>query len=165
MNPILTKISAYDLFNNLFPGTLFVVIADKFFDISLVQENFLVGLFFYYFVGMIISRIGSLIIEPLLLKSKLIKFSEYEDYVEACKKDDKIELLSQVNNTYRTTISLFILLLVLELYLYFETLRTGLDDLRPYIMVSTAAILFIISYKKQTKYIAKRINQTKNERN
>jgi len=161
MSEILTKISSYDLFNNLFPGTLFIVLAEKLLNIPLIQESVLVGIFLYYFVGMIISRFGSLIIAPILKRIKLAKFEDYKDYISASKLDDKIELLSQINNTYRTIISMLFLLLFLKLYLFVESYFQFLEDYRIIILLLTLIVMFVFSYKKQTKYITNRIKATK----
>lgn len=161
MSEILTKISSYDLFNNLFPGTLFIVLAEKLLIIPLIQESVLVGIFLYYFTGMIISRFGSLIIEPLLKKIKLIKFEDYKEYISASKLDNKIDLFLQINNTYRTLISMIFLLLLLKLYLFIETYIGFLKDYRIIILLISLIVMFIFSYKKQTKFISKRIKATK----
>ena len=46
--------------------------------------------------------VPTVIIEPILKKTNFVKFRDYPDYINASKKDGKIELLSEVNNTYRT---------------------------------------------------------------
>ena len=63
----LEKISSYNIFNNFFPGIVFCYMV-KFFtnyelDIGSTWEN----LFIYYFYGLIISRVGSIVVETLLL--------------------------------------------------------------------------------------------------
>ena len=57
---ILEKISSYNIFNYLFPGILFVFIANALIGYNLIQENILIGVFLYYFIGMAISRVGSI---------------------------------------------------------------------------------------------------------
>ena len=117
---VLEKVSSYNIFNYLFPGILFVFIAKALIGLNLIQDNVLIGVFLYYFIGMIISRIGSIFIEPFLKKVKFLKFAEYKDFVIASAKDSKIELLSEVNNTYRTILSMLVLLLLSKLYVYLK---------------------------------------------
>lgn len=158
MKDIIDKISSYNIFNYLFPGVLFVVIAKYLTDFNFIQENNLLGAFLYYFIGMVISRFGSVIIEPILKKIKFLKFREYKRYVNASKKDPKIELLSQVNNTYRTLNSMMIILLFLKIY---NILSIKFEfDIPVSLVVLTILIflLFIFSYRKQTNYITKRID-------
>lgn len=100
MDKILDKLSSYNIFNYLFPGAVFCVVSDRYFTIPLLQDSIIDGLFLYYFVGLVISRFGSIAIEPLLKKLRIIQYSEYADFVEASKADPKIEILSESNNMY-----------------------------------------------------------------
>jgi hypothetical protein len=79
VSDFIEKISSYNLFNNLLPGVVFCLLADKFFSFSLIQSDIVVGLFFYYFVGLVISRVGSIIVEPLLKNIKIIEFTKYSE--------------------------------------------------------------------------------------
>ena len=63
MKEIIDKLSSYNIFNYLLPGVLFVAIAKNFTEYNLILDNDFIGAFFYYFIGMVISRFGSLIIE------------------------------------------------------------------------------------------------------
>ena len=99
MKDILDKLTTYNIFNYLFPGVLFVIIAKATTDYDFIQEDNLLGAFLYYFIGMTVSRFGSVIIEPLFKKIKFLNFRDYKEYVVASKQDTKIELLSEVNNT------------------------------------------------------------------
>jgi hypothetical protein len=102
MKDILDKLSSYNIFNYLFPGVLFVILAKSTTSYDFVQEDNLLGAFLYYFIGMTISRFGSVIVEPSLKYIRFLKFTEYSRYVQASKQDSKVDLLSEVNNTYRT---------------------------------------------------------------
>src|SRR3989344_7226229 len=85
MKDILDKITSYNLFNYLLPGVLFVAILDRFTLYSLVQENLVIGAFVYYFVGLVISRFGSLVVEPILRWTSFLKFVSYSDFISASK--------------------------------------------------------------------------------
>ena len=158
MKDIIDKISSYNIFNYLFPGVLFVIIAKRLTDYNFVQDDNLLGAFLYYFIGMVISRFGSVIIEPILKKMKFLKFREYNRYVNASKKDPKLELLSEVNNTYRTLNSMMISLLFLKIYNSIETKFEFDSSVSLIILTILVFILFIFSYRKQTNYITKRID-------
>lgn len=116
MNELLNKISSYHLFNYLLPGCLFAVAGSKLTNRHLSQDNIALGLFLYYFYGLVISRIGSLLVEPLLKKLGFLKFADYRKFVSACKNDPKIEILSESNNMYRTICSLLLVLMALDAY-------------------------------------------------
>ncbi len=157
MKEILSKISSYNLFNYLLPGVIFAIIASKTARYSFIQQDIVTGLFLYYFIGMVVSRFGSLVIEPLLKKLSFLQFANYKDFVVASKNDKKIELLSEVNNTYRTLCSLFTLLLLLKLYEKIESYCSVLKDYNAFILTILLLAMFLLSYRKQTSYIAKRI--------
>src|SRR5262245_29525169 len=102
MKELLDKLSSYNLFNYLLPGTVFVAAAQRISAHTFKDENIVVELFLYYFIGLVISRLGSLILEPVMKKAKFVRFAPYRDYISACAKDAKIETLSEQNNSFRT---------------------------------------------------------------
>jgi len=161
MEKIIDKISRYNLFNYLLPGVLFVVLAKSFLFIDLTQGDIVLDVFIYYFIGLVISRFGSLVIETFLKAVKFLKFAKHEDFVTASKNDPKIEVLSQENNMYRTFIAMFALLLLSKFYLYIRTVYPFLQSWDFYILISLLLVMFLYSYRKQTAYIFKRINSTK----
>ena len=108
MEAILSLLSTYELFNNIFPGIIFSYI------LSLQNYNIIPNkidvyekLFLYYFIGLIISRIGSLFLEPLFKKLKIIKFADYSEFLKVEEKDNKIAIYVRVNNMYRSLIIVF----------------------------------------------------------
>ncbi len=160
------KISSYNIFNNLLPGIAFCYILDKITRFTIANGSLLENLFIYYFVGMIISRIGSLIVEPVLTKVKIkkigpfIKRCEYKDYIAASKDELFIEVLNETNNLYRTTVSICFSLLVAKIYDW--KLHDILINMfsKEWLVVLAFIVLmtvFVVSYKKQTNYINKRI--------
>lgn len=157
MKDILDKLSSYNIFNYLLPGTIFVWVAKYLTTYDFILENNFIGAFAYYFIGMTLSRFGSLFIEPALKKISFLKFSEYKDFVRASKADQKIELLSEVNNTYRTITSMFFLLLLLKIYNYFQNSLSISDNVSIIILTIATGGLFLFSYRKQTNYVTKRI--------
>ncbi|RZB35168.1 MAG: hypothetical protein SRB1_00936 [Desulfobacteraceae bacterium Eth-SRB1] len=157
LKELLGKLSSYNLFNYLLPGVIFVVSASKITRYSFIQDDIVIGLFLYYFIGLVISRFGSIVIEPILRGVSFLKFADYEDFVAASKKDEKIEVLSEANNTYRTLCSLFVLLLLLKGYEIIEDRFISLKDYDGMIVVALLLVMFLFAYRKQTLYIIKRI--------
>ncbi len=157
MKDLLGKLSSYNIFNYLLTGTIFVILAAKLTSFSLIQENVILGFFLYYFVGLVISRIGSLIIEPFLKTTKFVRFSDYSDFVSASRQDDKIDLFSEVNNMYRTFCSLFLLLGLIKLYERLAVVFPSVWKWHTEIVVLVLLVLFLFSYRKQTAYITKRV--------
>ena len=161
MKEILDKLSSYNLFNYLLPGAVFIVIADSLTSYIFWQENLIVGAFLAYFIGLIVSRFGSLIVEPILKKASFLKFADYADFILASKEDPKIEMLSEANNMYRTFCSMLILLMLLKTSELIEFKYQILKNINPYILIILLLVMFLYSYKKQTEYIVKRIKENK----
>lgn len=153
MSELLQKLSTYNIFNYLFPGVVFVILLNRYTEINLVVDDVILGMFLYYFFGLVLSRIGSILIEPILRFTKIVQFSDYARFIRASKLDDKIELLSEVNNMHRTIIAMLVVLLAISICNGSVTclLTTGLLGI---------VTLFVLSYRKQTSFITKRIDET-----
>ncbi len=159
MNDLINKISSYNLFNHLLPGAIFVVFVEYSTHYKILQENMIVNVFLVYFIGLVISRVGSLVIEYPL--KKIAPHEEYSSFIDACAKDKKIETLYEANNMYRTFISLFTILLVFQLC---DSFCEWIKNYTFYILVLLLLVLFIAAYVKQAKYIGKRVkHQCKKE--
>jgi hypothetical protein len=161
MKEIFEKMSSYNIFNYLLPGILFAVFAEKLIGLRIMQADIIVTLFLCYFIGLCISRIGSLILEPILKKISFVKFAPYTDYIRVAKTDPKLEILSESNNMYRTLCSLFIvLLLVMACDAAARRLQLP-QNIAILGLIIILCLLFAWSYRKQTKYIADRIARRK----
>ena len=157
MKDLLDKLSSYNLFNYLLPGVLFAALGSKITSYSFIQSDVIVGVFVYYFIGLVVSRFGSLAIEPFLKRISFVHFADYSDFVAASKIDPKIEILSETNNTYRTISSLFALLILLKAYEVVEARFTWLQGVNHFILLVLLLVMFLFSYRKQTNYITRRI--------
>lgn len=155
MEKLLEKLSSYNIFNYLLPGIIFSVLLEKTTIYTIIHENIIIEAFLAYFVGLLISRISSLIIEPLLKKVKFVKFADYKDFILASENDNKIELLSESNNMYRVFIALFIVLFIVNIYEQF--LQQMLGEYTNFIVIILLLLLFLFSYRKQTNYITQRV--------
>lgn len=160
MQDVLDKLSSYNLFNYLVPGTIFAVFAEYITQLKFIYDELVVAAFIFYFIGLIVSRIGSLVVQPILQKIGIIQFADYGDYIEASKKDPQIEVLSESNNSYRTYCSLFLCLLLLKLCELLADQWHFFKDATPYFTVIGLLLLFIFSYKKQTDFVVKRIKKS-----
>jgi hypothetical protein len=157
MNELLTKLSSYNLFNYLLPGVLFAILAGEMTPYQFLQRDLVTTLFLYYFLGMVVSRFGSLVIEPLLRRLSFVKFGDYKAFVMASRKDPQIEILSEVNNTYRTLCSLFCLLLLLKIYAKVAAKLPFLREWESTLLVVLLLIMFLFAYKKQTSFVSRRV--------
>lgn len=159
MNELLEKLSTYNIFNFLLPGILFAVIGDVVTSYELVQKDIVVGVFLYYFIGLVISRVGSLIVEPTFKALDIVKFEPYSDYIEASQKDEKILTFNEENNVFRTMIALFLLLIGLIGLEALLGIYPGLSDWVLPATLIALLILFSFAYRKETAYITKRIKK------
>ena len=160
MKEFIEKLSSYNIFNYLLPGVLFAVFSEKITPYRVIQNDLVLTLFLCYFIGLCISRLGSLLIEPFLKWIGFIEFASYGDFVNASKLDNKIEVLSEANNMYRTLSSLFLSLCLLLVFRDI-TNRTGVSDKHSLIVGCVLLfLLFTLSYRKQTLYIRKRIERS-----
>jgi hypothetical protein len=160
VNDLIEKLTPYNLFNYLLPGTVFSYLASSFTDYTFIQSDLFVAFFAYYLTGMVISRVGSLIIEPFLKKYGFIKFAPYSDFVRCSKIDDKLNVLSEANNTYRTITTLFISLGALKVVELILARFSAPEWLPPLALCIFLFGLFLMAYRKQTSYIKKRIEST-----
>jgi hypothetical protein len=158
MKDLLDKLSSYNIFNYLFPGVVFVVLASKLTSYNFIQQDILLGAFLYYFIGLVISRIGSIYIEPVLKFIKFLKFVDYKQFVKSSKADTTIDTLSEVNNMYRTICSLFLILIAVNGFEWLSTKWLFLFERKFETLTAFLFLLFLFSYRKQTNYITKRID-------
>ena len=159
MKDLINKITPYNLFNYLLPGVLFVVIIEELTIYSVITDNMVLAAFICYFVGMVISRVGSLIVEAPLKKVGFLKFKNYKDFVTASKKDARLDTLSEQNNTYRTLIAMLIMVGVTKGYEWLGTKFEFLEEWKLLIVFMLLLILFLAAYRKQTNYITQRIEK------
>lgn len=166
---ISSKISSYNIFNNLLPGIIFCVTITKLTRFSMVVDGILEQLFIWYFCGIVISRIGSVLAEGLLKKIKIkgtpyLNFADYKQYASAAEAKPFIATLSETNNTYRTIIALITSIGVVYLYddllydWFAQNFAAG-NKLILLLMGVLLILLFIKSYKKQTDYIRMQVEK------
>jgi hypothetical protein len=161
MKDLLDKLSSYNIFNNLLPGVLFAAFVDATTSIRILQKDIVVGVFLYYFLGAVVSRVGSLIVEPVLIAVGFVRFAPYSDFIKAVKADPKIDILSETNNMYRTLCALMLCVSAVSLYDAAAKHYKPLDDAATTVCLVALSILFLVSYRKQTSYITKRVEASK----
>jgi len=176
----LEKISSYNIFNNFFPGLIFCYLVKRFTRFSFEAEEVWVTLFIYYFWGMMISRMGSIIIEKILskilvknkvknIKEPFINMAPYNQYCEASEKKSFIKILSETNNTYRTMISVMFSVIIVKLYDFLlvdwiNSMGEIMGFVIQIMFLFFAGCLFIVSYRKQTNYVRWNVERYMNEK-
>lgn len=164
MQELLTKISRYNLFNYLLTGSVFIIstiLIIKPTYIFSIQDNIVIFLFTSYFVGSVLSRIGSLCVEPFLKKIKFVTFADYKDFLEIQKIDPTISDLSEENNIYRTYVASFLILLTLVIVRKYSDVVFLTRNTLTLVVIILLSLIFLFAYKKQTAYIKKRVDSQK----
>lgn len=161
---ILEKMGIYNLFTNIIPGYIFIMF--NFFNFNIKMDNIVEQVVLAYFVGLTISRIGSIILGNILLKISNDSDESYNKYIDACNKDTKIELLLQERNSCRTYVTLFIMCLLEIIGNYVFSKITITKDVILFIVLVLLIIIYSISFCKYNRYIVKRIriNSKKNNK-
>lgn len=157
MNSFIEKLGSYQIMTNLLPGIFFGIGLKLLIGITLPLQNTGEEIIVYYFMGLIINRISSLIVKPFLNKCIFIKESTYSDYVKAEKIDPKIDELSETNNHFRALLTSSLLLIITKI------LKVQICNIKwislnwKWMLMIFLSILFLFAFKKQTNYIYKRI--------
>ena len=81
MEKFLDKLSSYNLLNNLLPGAVSCFLMKLYWDKNILSSDVIESIFIYYFIGLVISRVGSVIVEPICRKCKWVKFADYDQYI------------------------------------------------------------------------------------
>lgn len=161
MGEILKIFSYYNILNCVLTGIIFIYFFRNIITLNLeLYNNIIENVFIYYFFGSVFSRLGSIIVEPLCKKFKIVKYEPYDKFLSAEKLDPKISTLVEVNNFYRTASAIFLFILLIKpLYsIIFCHEVWSKRQIFFYILSSMLFLLFLLSYKKLTSYIVKRIN-------
>lgn len=103
MENLVNSISKYQLAINLIPGYIFAILLQRYAHIVLLEGDVLQDAFVSYFFGLIIGRIGSIVVERLMDRyNKTYKHApKYNDKVKAERIDPKIEILDRQCTIYR----------------------------------------------------------------
>lgn len=165
MENFFNKLENYNIFNYILPAIIFDIGCKIYINLTIIPtSNVVIAAFAYYFIGLVISRIGSLIVKPLLWKLNILNkeySSKESDFYKAEEKDPKIKILFTDYNMYRNFISTFIILIFVKLVTIIQEHIALNSTFIHTIIILLLLVLFTLSYKKQLQYIYKRVNNTK----
>lgn len=153
MDEVIKKVSSYDLLNSLIPGAALVYFMKVFGYLDYVVEDAFYLVVFAYALGLVASRIGSLILEPIAIKRGLFQH-DYVSFMQAETDDDRLTNLVTISNMYRTLAGALIMLAVLAL----GSLVPMDSRLWLYIGYGVACFLLLFcGWVKQERYVARRV--------
>lgn len=157
MNSILEKLNSYQILTNLLPGAFFGLGIRFFLGLELPTKNIGEDVIVYYFMGLIIGRIGSLVVEPALKKIGILKYAPYKEFVSASKADPKIDTLSETNNFFRSLLTCSILFPVVDRLRVFALSCPWFFNNWKWLLLILVIVIFLFAYKKQTDYVRNRV--------
>ena len=128
-------------------------------EIDIHSDSVIENLFLYYFVGMIISRLGSIVLEPIVIKLGIVRYAKYKDYITASSIDKKIDVLLEITNLYRTTAAGVLLVILVKLHTLKAKQIYLISVATPYLAAIMLFALFLLSYRKQAKYFKSRVDK------
>ena len=79
--------------------------------------------------------------------------------MKAEKKDDKIKLLSELNNFYRSLTALSCVFVVMELITNFNGIAQCIVSDRMLLISIFTLLIFLLSYRSQTRYVVSRVDK------
>lgn len=156
MNSLLERISLYNIFNYLLPGVLFAAIGTSISAFQFLADDIVIAAFLCYLYGLVISRIGSLLLEPLLRLLDSNHHVSYEEFITPVRINSKVETLLEQANTYRSLAAMFLCLLILVPIEKLLGFSPTLAAYAPFGGLLLLSALFIWSYRKQSGYVAAR---------
>lgn len=164
MEDLLNKISSYNILNNIIPGAMFVYFWSALELGAFPSCNVIESIILYYFCGLVVSRVGSLIIERGFKKVNLISYAPKSEYIEATKRDSLIGTLLETNNMYRTFTGLFLVLAIVKVYMVVANYFSISREIGTWIVLIGLLFLFAGSFCKQTTHIRSRIEAALKEK-
>jgi hypothetical protein len=157
IDTIAGKVSEYNVFNYLVPGAVFMVGLRYVVGAIPFEHSVTFFLVTAYAVGMALSRIGSLVVEPILLRIGLIENFDFEKFVRAEKNDSKLTTLLLESNAYRTMSAVFATLLFAKGAVALQSRCSHLDQLAVWGCSIALVLLFAFSHRKMRQYIDRRV--------
>jgi hypothetical protein len=157
MGDLLSKLESYRILNYLLPGTVFIFACDVLGIYKFESQNLFVLAFIAYFLGMTLSRIGSLFLEKPLEWIGFTKRSSYDHFILAEKADNKISTLMEEANTYRTIVATATIVGLADFVKSLLAQGTVTTRVVVTLLLISLILIYLFAYRKQVKYLARRI--------
>lgn len=151
LKSLVAKLSSYQFFNFIFPGSLFLgILLYVGINIKLI-DNIWWFLLASYSIGICVSRVGSLIIEEALKHYNYIEEYDIKVYATKLKEDCFTGVLLEIANMYRTLSALGLILIVVSLF--FVCQKECITFWILFFVGLCLTILFTKSFIKQYNYL------------
>ena len=158
MDKIFESLNHYDIVTCLIPGIVFCQLIDWLYGTKFIEENTITLMIISYVFGIIVSRIGSIIIEPLCKVSKIIVMADYEQWRKAASQCEEVKTLTTKSTVYRSWVALMLIQIILLLIFPLSDFASNIGKCYLFFGQFIVLILLILSYRKQIDYVCKRVN-------
>lgn len=156
VNSLVNRLSSYQLLAILLPGASLLGYMKFFLCIEImVDENVWWFLLSSYVTGIILSRIGSVVIEGIMKKFCWLKKYDVNKYINKRKDNDLVETILSFANLYRTLSAAFLALPIISLIHGYNPC----EYCAMYLMYVLLLILFISSFYKQYNYFCNAVEK------
>ena len=161
MGSFTEKLSPYDFINNLFPGVLVLAFMAWSLNLSFTADGVISIVVYFcivYFVGIIMSRLGSLVLEPIFRKTRIAKW--HKNYYVGERNDPKIPILLRDLNMYRSlAVSSLFCCLISPVAVFITKTISCCMCLEAMLVLFIVAVIFTCSYGKQSRLIYRRVDE------
>lgn len=159
MEDLLKKISKYDILVYLVPGCLLVIFSRMLCGINLLLNNLVIDCIAIYSYGIIAEIIGTNVF-CILEKLGIIKFVDYEEYINVKSDTYKIGIISRKVSIYKSIVGTIIFSVIIWAYLKFiKVIDKGNYILLLFLLIF--CLLIVFSIKHQVKHMKERIDRQK----
>jgi len=165
MDSIFRQVTSYRLFNHFLPGTIFCIFSDYALGTSFNALGIIETIVAYYVVGLILSSIGAIIVEPLSMFTGIIpKRESYTNFVKSSKEDAKLDVLVEEANMFRTLCSTLLCGLILLLINFsWPGFMSEPNSLVTVALIILLPALSFASWRKQSFYVTNRVKSNTEE--
>ena len=157
MDKILQALNQYDVVTCIIPGLVFCQLTDWMYCTKFMGTDAFNLLVTSYIFGLIISRIGSIIIEPFCEKVGIIHKAPYSEWVQAKKQDDEIDTITTKSTVYRSLSALIFFQMILYICWLFELQHIIFTRCGIFMLCLAAMGFIFFAYRKQVSYVHKRV--------
>lgn len=161
---LLEKISTYQILNYMIPGGVLCVLLKYWVGYNIIDFSIAENVIIVYFVGMVNSRLSSLVLKKILKKTHFIKETDPEEFIKAEKRDAKLTVLSDINNMFRSMTNVMLLLLIAYGLKHISCIETFVLNNINWIAIASLFVLFLFSFREQTRVVKKRIETDNKEK-
>ena len=166
---ILDKLDTYEVFTNLLPGIFFGILFEFLFHIKIpsgvissgVPADGVIGalgaIAIYYFLGVLIGGISSIVTQPTLLMLKFVTYASHSDFITAEKNDEKVRILIEKSDFYCSLLTAVLLIFSMKLVIVVKEHWTPISEQWMWFVLMLVFFVLLFTYQLQNSLLQNRI--------